>query len=209
MYFDDGIYPEFTMARTSNMVKHFSKEFFSGKKVLELGCGYGGAGTLIEGMDATVVESDVRKEHLEVVKRRYPGRETLLIDCNKDEFPGKYDMVFAFGLLYHLDSPAHFIEQCARVAPVVCFCSIVVDSKEPVCNTLPAEMDFDQSITNKCCIASPAWIMEKLTACGYKARDISSVTANVPGNEFAWAAINDGKYERSGKYLRRMFVGNK
>jgi len=209
MSFDHGIYPEFVRTRTACMVRHFGLLSFKGKKVLEVGCGYGYAGQLLEAMGAIVTSSDARPEHLAVLNKRFPKRKTLLIDCNKDEIPGEYDLIVAFGLLYHLENPAHFIEQCGKAAKALCLCSIVVDSDKEICVPYKAETSFDQSMTNKSCFASPAWILKEIAKAGFKVEDISSSEANVQGNRFDWKPINNGASSRGDFYLRRMFAGEK
>ena len=209
MSFDDGIYPEFVRTRTACMVRHFGLPFFKGKTVLEAGCGYGYAGQLLEAMGAIVTSSDARPEHLAVVNKRFPKRKTVLIDCNKDEIAGEYDLIVAFGLLYHLENPAHFIEQCGKATRALCLCSIVIDSEEETLAPYKAETSFDQSVTDKSCFASPAWILKQMENAGFKAKDISSSVANVPGNLFDWEPKNSGAHSRGLFYLRRMFAGEK
>lgn len=209
MNFDQGIYPEFVASRMKNMITHYGNEFFKDKTVLELGCGYGQAGKILENLGAKVTSSDVRKEHLEIVKKRYPDRNVVVIDCNKDQIEGNYDLVFALGLLYHLENPLNLITSAAKVTNNLCLCSIVLDTNMDTAKLFPADMSFDQSITNKCLIASPTWIMNRMEESGFKVEDISSDIANIKGNEFEWYPMGTELYHRNGNYLRRMFAGKK
>lgn len=207
MRFDDGIYPAFVRGRIRNITDHAGPGWFKGKTVLEVGCGYGYAGELLEGMGAIVTSLDARAEHIDVVKRRYPKRATAVKDLNKDSLKdlGRFDSVVAIGLLYHLENPAFCIKEIAAITPIVYLCSIVFDTVQPVCKATPGRTEFDQGTTRVSCLPSPAWIEKEFERWNFACRDISTDKANAPGNKFDWTAKNDGSDTRDGCYLRRMF----
>ena len=207
MEFDDGIYPKFVESRMANLVSHFGAKYFDGITVLEAGCGYGYAGELLETIGAVVTSLDARKEHIEVVKKRYPKREALVADLNKDEIEGAYDFILAIGLLYHLEEPERFIWQCCRSCDTLCISTIVCDSPVPMLEELPCDKTFDQGVTAKSYVPSPTWICKTLDSNDFSSMDISSNLANVAGNRFDWKEKGDGEISRDGYYLRRMYVG--
>lgn len=209
MRFDDGIYPEFVEKRTACVVEALGEEFFKGKTLLEVGCGYGYAGELFERMGAKVSSLDVRPEHIDVVRKRYPGRELFVSDLNTDNIHGHYDIVLAFGLLYHLENPTSFLKEATAACDTLILCSIVRDSQNYWAPATKADTAFDQSITDKAVIPTVAWIIGTIETLGFDCKDISSATANVVGNRFDWKRKNDGKDHRDGCYLRRMYCATR
>ena len=70
---------------------------------------------LERGCDVTV--TDGRPENVAEIKRRLPGVKTALVDLERDESLtlGRFDLVYCFGLLYHLANPAQALGHIAAV----------------------------------------------------------------------------------------------
>ena len=57
----------------NGVLKYISPEYFQNKTLLEVGCGHADIGNMFSRLGAVVTSSDGRKEHLEIVKQKYPS----------------------------------------------------------------------------------------------------------------------------------------
>lgn len=99
---------------------------WSGKSVLEIGPMEGAHTFSLEqsGANVTAVESNRRCFQKCLIVKQHFGLDGdfLFGDGQKymEATPNRYDVVMAFGVLYHLRSPAEFIESAARVGKSIC-----------------------------------------------------------------------------------------
>jgi 2-polyprenyl-3-methyl-5-hydroxy-6-metoxy-1,4-benzoquinol methylase len=98
-----GFYDNWRISRLNGVKKYIKPEYFKCKTLLELGCGYADIGNMFYDLGAIVTSSDARKEHLDIVKQKYPHIKTLLIDGENANIPDNYDIILHWGLLYHLN----------------------------------------------------------------------------------------------------------
>ncbi len=77
-----GHYVDWRTKRIAKLISIFGKEFFNGKDVLELGCGFGDIGEQFVKLGSNVMFCDGRQEFLLNVKKRMPGCLTRVIDQN-------------------------------------------------------------------------------------------------------------------------------
>jgi cyclopropane fatty-acyl-phospholipid synthase-like methyltransferase len=162
--------------RLKNLFAAINIESLEGKTVLETGFGYGYMGSKFEELGATVVSIDAREEHIEVVKERYPLRQSVVFDMDKQDLSdlGPFDIVFSFGLLYHLAKPRFFLEGVAKIAPVLYLESCVCNREEEICYTITESGAFDQSFSGNGSRPSPLWIVNNLKRVGFtKIKDVS------------------------------------
>ena len=82
----------------------------SGKRVLEVGAGIGLHTPFYLERGCNVVVTDGRNENVQEAHRRLPGVETDELDLETGESLlrlGRFDIVYCYGLLYHLGNPEH------------------------------------------------------------------------------------------------------
>ena len=90
--------------RVQKLLNHLGEDWFKGKKILEMGCGYGNIGAFFESMGAIVHYSDVREECLSQVLKRNPKATTFCMDQESDwSLEDSYDLIIHFGLLLHIN----------------------------------------------------------------------------------------------------------
>ena len=77
-----GHYEEWRETRIAKLISIFGEDFFKGKDILELGCGFGEIGEKFIELGSAVTLCDARREHLDEVKRRLPDSITHVIDQN-------------------------------------------------------------------------------------------------------------------------------
>lgn len=165
-YWNGKEYLSFCERRLEQLFKHFNKKRLKNKTILELGSGTGYFGELLEHEGAIVTSVDAREEYVLALKQKYPNRECYNIDLNKVILSlGEYDIVFAFGIIYHLENPLDFLKKCFKIAPMLFICSLVSDEfyfEENV-----EDKGFNQSITGKSCKLSEDYLKNSLIYVGY------------------------------------------
>ncbi len=91
----------------------------AGKSVLEVGAGIGDHTGFFLERGCQVLSTEARQENLKVLRRRHPDVRTLQLNLDYPPFPfdGQYDIVYCYGMLYHLSNPEAalaFMARCAR-----------------------------------------------------------------------------------------------
>jgi SAM-dependent methyltransferase len=88
----------------------------AGSSVLEVGAGIGDHTSFFLDRGCRVVSGDARADNVAVLRARHPQIEVHELDLDEPpaEAPGAFDVVYCYGLLYHLTKPAEAIEFMAR-----------------------------------------------------------------------------------------------
>jgi SAM-dependent methyltransferase len=96
-------YNDWRLKRIAKLESILGLSWFKGKKVLELGCGYGNIGLYLKSLGAEVTFSDARQECLNTVLSKDPIVKTLLLDQETEySLPEVYDLIIHFGISYNL-----------------------------------------------------------------------------------------------------------
>ncbi len=85
--------------------------------VLEVGAGIGDHTSFFLDRGCSVVSTEARLENLEVLKSRYPDIQTDYLDMDNPDVSSiteSFDIVYCYGLLYHLEHPGKAIEFMSR-----------------------------------------------------------------------------------------------
>ena len=86
---------------------------FTNKTVLEVGAGIGDHSTFWIDRNCEVTITEAREESLKVLRTRFPGNKILQLDMDdvsKITSFNSFDIVYCYGLLYHLKNPADAIK---------------------------------------------------------------------------------------------------
>jgi SAM-dependent methyltransferase len=207
--FEMPFYRESELARLANLFAHVDLESWQGMKVLEVGAGLGNLGAAFEHLGFDVTFSEGRPEYVERMRRQ--GRNAMVLDLNQTEIAeaGDFDIVLAFGVLYHLSRPERLFKGCARVK-VMLMESVVCDAAESVVHRVREQSGWrghDQALDAQACRPSPAWVEEQASAAGFDlVRDISSPLANWITGCYDWQPQGRGEWRRDGVNLRKMWV---
>ena len=89
-----------------------------GLSVLEVGAGIGDHTQFFLDRGCQVVSTEARQENLDVLRRRYPRLRTLQLNLDQPtaSFDEQFDIVYCYGMLYHLSNPAAALEFMSRRA---------------------------------------------------------------------------------------------
>jgi SAM-dependent methyltransferase len=91
-------------------------------RIADLGCCGGWFSLALARCGATVIGIEAREQNVEKARQGAPKNVEFVIDDVKNftkEKYGEFDVVLAFGILYHLDSPVEWLHQIARATKEV------------------------------------------------------------------------------------------
>lgn len=140
------------------------------KTVLDLGCGLGHYANLLRDLGLEVLAVDGRKENVEEARRRYPGLEFQLADAQDPGLPrlGSFDLVFCFGLIYHLENPFATIRSIGAMTPKLTFVEgMVYPSPEPVIVLMDEKSLGDQGLNYVAFYPSETCLVKMLRRAGF------------------------------------------
>jgi len=211
--FELDYYRECELSRLLNLFAHVDLEAWKGRRLLEVGAGHGHLGDAFAKLGFDVTSSDGREEHVAKIRER--GRRAFVLDldaCSAADFEG-YDIVLAFGVLYHLREPERFLRSCAA-CPILLLESAVSDSSEPVLSFVPEKADGwrgqDQALNAVGCRPSVSWVEQTCRSVGFDVvRDISNPIGDWEIGTYDWEPLGSGENRRKGRNLRRMWIAER
>lgn len=203
-------YRESNLTRLVNLFAHSDVERWRGMRVLEVGAGLGRLGDAFATLGFDVTSTDGRTKQVETMKAR--GRQSFVLDLDRtgvDE-AGDFELILAFGVLYHLARPEEFLQSCGKAAKVLLLETAVCDRRDPVVEWVSEAGGWrgtDQALRGQGCRPSPAWVEATCRAAGFDVvRDISSPLGDWSSGTYGWEPRDDGEWRRDGVNLRKMWV---
>jgi hypothetical protein len=134
--------------RINFILSKYPKEFFKGKRILEVGAYNGYIGAYFNTLGAEVHCLEGRTENVVNIMNDYPNitAEVANLDTNEWNW-GKWDVIINFGLYYHLEKfHKEHLHNCINNCDLMFFETVVYDSKEPEIY-FRTEQGDDQSLT--------------------------------------------------------------
>lgn len=133
--------------------------------VLEVGAGIGDHTNFFLERDCKVVSTEPRVENLKILQARYPHIRTLALNLdNPPQLNELFDIVYCYGLLYHLANPAKAIafmsRHCRRMLLLETCVSFGDEELINSCSE-PAE-NFTQSTSGQGCRPTRKWVYNQL-----------------------------------------------
>jgi len=142
-------HPDWQVNRINFILSKYPKEFFEGKRILELGACNGYISAYFKSIGADVFVVEGRQENVEKIKEYYPelNVEQYNLDTNEWKW-GKWDIIINFGLYYHLEKfHKEHLENCINNCDLMFFETVVYDSVESGLY-FRYEEGYDQSLSN-------------------------------------------------------------
>ena len=207
--FDQAFYRDITAAR----LEHFKSLGLNirGKSLVDVGCGIGHLSKALADMGAEVLCVDGRKENIAKLRELYPGRKAQVVDVETDALLelGKFDVVFCYGLLYHLADPLGFIRRAATICRqwlIIETCTM--DADDPVVRLVAEDaVNFSQALGSIGCRPSSAYVVFCLKLAGMENVYVPSTPPKHA--QFRYRLTNDYTDRKNGNLMRNIFVASR
>lgn len=206
--FDQKFYSDITNAR----MQHFQSMSIplSGKSVIDVGCGIGRFSEMLTEMGADVFCVDGRAENIEKLKEEYPLQKCAVCDVESDEIlaHGMFDVVFCYGLLYHLMDPMGFIKNASKMCKELMFIeTCITDAIDPVVRLVAEDQkNVTQALQPYGCRPSSSYVIVSLKKSGFKY--VYRPTSLPLHPQFEYKLKNDYSYIKKGNLIRDIFVAS-
>lgn len=181
-----------------------------GKRVLDVGCGVGHLAQFFVQEGCRVTCLDARPENIERLKTLYPNLEARVFDLERDSIAdvGTFEIVFAFGLLYHLENPFRALRNLGNSASELLLIETVVsDHQLPIVVMCEEPTAYNQAVENVGCRPTPSFVALALRSAGFPYVYAPAGVPDHPDFRFEWR--NDLSDSRDGHLLRCLFVASR
>lgn len=182
-----------------------------GRTVLDVGGGPGHLAQFFVERGCTVVSTDGRVENTRRARDLYPeldARQLDVEDASAVAALGTFDVVFCYGLLYHLENPLLALRNLAAATrDLLLIETMVCDSTKPVVLLDDETLSWNQGLRGLGCRPSPAWIAMALDRIGLHHVYAPTGVPDFPDYVFEWR--DDLAWQRDGHPLRCTFVASR
>jgi len=171
--FDSEHYTKINQARLN-----FLKQWLPGlvtahglKNVLDVGCGVGFFSRYLASLGLEVMSLDARSENISVAQERHPDINFFIEDIEnpKAKKLGSFDLIFCFGLLYHLENPFLAVRNLhALTGKILLIESMVTPSSFPTARFVDEGMSEDQSTSYIAFVPSELGLIKMLYSSGFR-----------------------------------------
>ena len=138
----------------------------SGQAVLEVGAGIGDHTGFFIDRNCQVVISEARDENLKILRQRYPDLRVSRLDLDNPpiDFNESFDIVYCYGLLYHLKNPSRAIEFMARCCRKMLLLETRVSfGDDELLNPCPEDKSLStDSVSGTGCRPTRIWVYNQL-----------------------------------------------
>jgi 2-polyprenyl-3-methyl-5-hydroxy-6-metoxy-1,4-benzoquinol methylase len=198
-----GHYTDWTIKRVRRIIQHYGTDFFAGKRILDLGCGYGHVGSLFSHLGATVVYSDARSQYEEEVLKRDPSATFITADLD-NEFPfgGTFDLILNVGVLYHLSNIDTFLQRCCHTTTHMVLETEVCNSNNAHQVLYTTEQGYDQAFNQTGSRPSPAYVERILHEQGCETILLTDDSCNSSFHRYDWVINESNQFDHG---LRRLW----
>jgi SAM-dependent methyltransferase len=182
----------------------------AGKSVLDVGSGPGHLAQFFVEQGCPVMSTDARAENIEYLRRLYPGHSASVLDVERDavEPLGRFDVVFCYGLLYHLENPAAAIRKLVAACDELFLLeTMICDSRAAVLRLEDEYLSLNQALQGLAHRPSPAWVAMMFDRAGMHHVYLAANPPRHPDYQFEWR--DDLATARDGHLLRSVFVASR
>lgn len=166
--FVENYFENWRKARIDKLVNILGKEWFKGKTILELGCGFGHVGKEIKKLGSIVVFSDAREEYVEEIRKDNEDSDIYIIDNDIPwDMERKFDLIIHWGLLYHLENWKKDLECCLKHSGLISIETEVSDSADVNFEVVRNEGHYDAAVNGIGKVPAVGNIENYLTEIGF------------------------------------------
>jgi FkbM family methyltransferase len=181
------------------------------RRVLDVGGGVGHLAQFFVQKNCQVICTDARDENIASLHSRYPALSAHVLNVETDSLArlGRFDIVFCYGLLYHLENPVAALRNMASVcSDLLLLESVVIDHPEPLLRVVDEpSATLNQTVGALGTRPSPAFIVMTLSRLGFPFVYAPKTPPQHPDFLFDWNA--DLRCSRDGHLLRCIFVASR
>ena len=182
--------------RINKLISILGKDWFKGKSILELACGYGHIGKSLKELGAIVTQTEGNPEYAKVA-------EAIVLDQDKEwDLKREFDLVIHWGILQHLDNWRRDLQTAIRHGRIITLDTECVDFDDPMAEIKVNENWYDGAM-NKIGTRASVAAIEKCIAdlgCTFKRYDDSGL--DVEYHKYSW---KEGEYKNDWKSTLRRF----
>ena len=137
---------------------------------VDVGCGLGYFSGLLGSLGLDVRGVDGRSQNVDEAQRRFP--DIPFRQCDAQDFAlldlGLFDLVFCFGLLYHLENPLHTIRHLfAMTAKLLLVESVIFPGDEPIMALVDEGQTEDQGLNHFAFYPTESCLIKMLYKAGF------------------------------------------
>ena len=181
-----------------------------GKRVLDVGCGVGHLAQFFVKQGCDVVCIDGREQNIASLHSRYPSLVAHVANVETEPLSqfGRFDVVFCYGLLYHLENPIAALRNMASVCEELLLLeTMICDSTLPVLRTNDEPRAFSQALGGLGCRPTPSYVVLVINRLGFKFVYASKYPPEHSDFKFHWK--NNFDTWRNGHPLRCIFIASR
>jgi|SRR5215210_658177 len=181
----------------------------AGRSVLELGAGVGHLTGFFLERNCSVVVTEARRENLDELRRRLPQVDAKEADVEESlAHLGSFDVVFCYGVLYHLESPLRALRNMAAVCnDLLLLETMVCDARLPVLRLEDETTSVNQALRGLAHRPSPSYLALALNRAGF---DFVYVATEPPDHpDYRFSSLGNMDTSRDGALLRGIFVASR
>lgn len=180
----------------------------SGRRVLDVGGGVGHLAQFFVERGCDVVSTDGRPENVARMHELYPTLEGHVLDVEVDDLDslGRFDVVFGYGLLYHLENPLLALRKLTGICDSLLLIETVIcDSPLPVLRLDDETLSLNQALRGLAHRPSPTYVAMALDRMGIHHVYAPVERPNHP--DYQVEPRGDLAFKRDDHLLRAIFVG--
>jgi len=189
----EGHYVPWRKARLEVITNHFGKDWFVGKKILELGAGYGHISDFFLKLGADPLAVEGRSGNIHEGKVKHPGVNFVQMDLNKDFPGGIFDLSLNMGLLYHLTNWKECLTKTLQSSDLCVIETEVLDSDEILEVNGADGAGGDQALDKDVRHFTAKLVEEVITTCGHEFEMVTE-GLEVPHHTYNWKTGNTKNY---------------
>lgn len=180
-----------------------------GRRVLEVGAGVGRLTGFFVDRGCSVVVTEARPENVSELRRRLPTIDARQADVEESlEDVGRFDVVFCYGVLYHLESPLRALRNMAAVCDdLLLIETMVCDSRDAVLRLEDETRSANQALRGLAHRPSPSYLAIALNRVGFDHVYAATDPPDHPDYRFTW--LDNMDTARHGSLLRGVFVASR
>ena len=193
--------------RINFILSKYPKEFFKGKRILEVGAYNGYIGAYFNALGAEVHCLEGRTENVVNIMNDYPNITAEVANLDTDEWMwGKWDIIINFGLYYHLEKfHKEHLQNCISNCDLMFFETVIYDSNDSEIY-FRTEQGDDQSLTTIGGTPSTSYIENILKENSVTYKKYTDPFLNNYQHKYDWP---DTGLKSFNQFHRRFWITNK